>query len=354
MGDTEVQKENAAVRKGKSFLLWIGLFFIAAIAVTVICAVIYLSSVTRSVGERTKIDSYRRHYAFVCERGQEDLYRAVYQAAQEEAAQNNDYLEFMGDNLTGSYTKQELMEIAVDARMDGIIVEADESAEMTELIDRADAAGIPVITVGRDSTSSARKSFVGFGYYDIGQSFGRLIFRNASDTPKDVLILMSTDAEGSAQNIIFQGIRETLDRLDGSRYFTLQTMAVPESTTFGAEEVISSMIRRDDEMPDIILCLNEVYTTCVCQALVDYNRVGETIVYGFYENSTILSSIRKNIITATVTVNTEQMGDFCVEALEEYGESGYVNEFFPADIEVISQENIEEYFPEPEEEVRNE
>ncbi|MBR5116758.1 MAG: hypothetical protein IK096_06805, partial [Lachnospiraceae bacterium] len=125
--------------------------------------------------------------------------------------------------------------------------------------------------------------------------------------------------------------------------FTLETMSVPETTAFGAEEVISSMFRRNDELPDIVVCLNEVYTTCVCQALVDHNRVGETIVYGFYENSTILSSIQKNIISATVTVNTEQMGRFCVDALEEYNESGYVNEFFPADIEEISQNNIEEY-----------
>ena len=32
-----------------------------------------------------------------------------------------------------------------------------------------------------------------------------------------------------------------------------------------------------------------------------------------------------------------------LDALEEYNESGYVNEFFPADIEEISQNNIEEY-----------
>ena len=235
------------------------------------------------------------------------------------------------------------MEIAVDAAVDGIIVVADETEEMTELIDRADAKGIPVITVGRDNTASARKSFVGFGFYDLGQSFAKQILRNVSDDPKDVLVLLSSDTEGSAQNIIFQGIRETIDRLDASRYFTLETMSVPETTAFGAEEVISSMFRRNDELPDIVVCLNEVYTTCVCQALVDHNRVGETIVYGFYENSTILSSIQKNIISATVTVNTEQMGRFCVDALEEYNESGYVNEFFPADIEEISQNNIEEY-----------
>lgn len=320
----------------------IAFFIIIAAAVTLVAAYLYAGTAADSVTERSAGEDYRRHYAFVCRDGQDHLYRAIYDAAREEAALNNDHLELIGDNLTTAYTKEERMEIAVDAAVDGIIVEADESTQMQELIDRADAEGIPVITVGRDNTASARRSFVGFGYYDLGQSFGRLILRNASDDPKDVLILMSADSEGSGQNIIFQGIRETLERLDGSQYFNLTTMTVPENTAFGAEEAISSMFRGSDGMPQIIVCLNEVYTTCVCQALVDYNRVGETIVYGFYENDTILSSIEKSIITATVTVNTEQMGRFCMEALEEYMSSGYVNEFFPADIEVISGENVGE------------
>ncbi|MCR5178040.1 MAG: substrate-binding domain-containing protein [Lachnospiraceae bacterium] len=322
-----------------------GIILLAALAATICLVAIYArqAHMLSQRGAGTVQEEYRRHYAFVCGTSQEDLYRAIYEAAREKAAESNDYLEFVGDNLTVTYSRNELMEIAVDSGVDGIIVEADESEVMTELIDRADEKGIPVITVGRDNTASGRKSFVGFGFYDLGQTFGKQIIRNASDDPKDVLILMSSDTEGSTQNIIYQGIRETLERLDSTRYFTLNTMTVPESTAFGAEEVISSMFRKSDELPDIIVCLNEVYTTCVCQALVDHNRVGETLVYGFYENSTILSSIQKNIIMATVTVNTDQMGEFCVEALEEYNESGYVNEFFPADIDEITQDNVNEY-----------
>ena len=123
-------------------------------------------------------------------------------------------------------------------------------------------------------------------------------------------------------------------------------MAVPDTSAFGAEESISALIVRNDKLPDVIICLNEIYTTCVCQALVDYNRVGESVVYGFYENSTILSSISKNIIYATITMNTRQMGSYCIEALKEYEESGYINEYMPVDVRVVTADNIDDYLNE--------
>ncbi len=327
-------------KNGIRYLIVLILFFAV---ITAVCFLAFRRQSGRIPGQDDRSEKFNHHYAFICGDRQESFYNAVYDSAAAAALQNGDYLEYMGRNLTADYSKYELMEIAIDAKMDGIIIEADESEKMSKLINRADAEGIPVITIGTDNTSAERKSYVGFGYYDLGQNYGKQILRHTQDDPKTVLVLMSPDAEDSRQNIIFQGIRETIDQSDSSRYFDLQTMAVPDTSTFGAEESISGLIMKDGELPDMIVCLNEIYTTCACQALVDYNRVGDTIVYGFYENSTILSSIRKNIISATVTVNTEQMGKYCIEALEEYEDYGYVNEYMAADIEVITPSNVDSY-----------
>lgn len=289
-----------------------------------------------------------KHYAFICENVQDGFYGSIFEGAYKEAGENGDYLENMGANIALSKDKYDLMELSIDAGVDGIIVDAGESDTMRELIDLADEKGIPVITVASDNTSSARKSYVGFGYYDLGVNYGKELLKRATDDKKRVLVLMSPDAEDSSQNIIFQGIRETIDRSDASGSFKLETMAVPDTSAFGAEESISALIMKDDELPEVIICLNEIYTTCVCQALVDYNRVGQTLVYGFYENSTILSAIQKNIIYATVTMNTAQMGEYCIDALKEYEESGYVNEYMPADIRVVTVENIDDYMKEKE------
>ena len=287
--------------------------------------------------------SYDRHYAFICDNPQDNFNNAVFRAASEEFEAGGDYLEFMGKNLNIPYSRYELMKIAINARVDGIIVESDDSEEMTQLINKAAEGGIPVITMGTDNASSHRNSFVGFGYYDLGQNYGKEILKEIKDETQTVLVLMRQDTENSAQNIIFQGIRDTINKSESSRYFRLRTLAVSESSTFGAEESISDLIMGDEPLPDIMICLSELYTNCVAQALVDYNRVGETSVYGFYTNKTILEDIRKNILTATVTVDTAQMGRYCADAVREYKEYGFVNEYLPADIKVITASNVEHY-----------
>ncbi|HAL31429.1 MAG TPA: hypothetical protein DCP46_00555 [Lachnospiraceae bacterium] len=325
-------------------------FMMAVTAATIAGVIFFGNRVFRILEEGEKDSTILKHYAFICENSSDGFYRSIFEGAYRTAEEEGDYLEDMGKNLTPTPDRTGLMELSIDAGVDGIIVEAGEHEEMKELIDLADSKGIPVITVGSDNTSSARKSYVGFGYYDLGTNYGKEILKKATDEQKNVLVLMSPDAEDSSQNIIFQGIRETIERSDASDSFNLQTMAVPDTSVFGAEESISALIMNDDELPDMIICLNEIYTTCICQALVDYNRVGQTIVYGFYENSTILSAIRKNIIYATLTMNTDQMGSYCIEALKEYEETGYVNEYMPADIRVVTSDNIDEYISEKEEE----
>ncbi len=297
----------------------------------------------RVPGRSEGIESYDRHYAFICSDFQDSFNNTVYDAAREAFAAGGDYLEFMGRNLNIRYSKYDLLKIAIDARVDGIIIESDESEEMRGLINKADEAGIPVITMGTDNTSSERKSYVGFGYYDVGQNYGKEILKKVRDEPQTVLILMRQDTDNSSQNIIFQGIKDTIDKSGSSRYFRLQTMAVSESSTFGAEESISSLIMGNEPLPDIMICLNELYTTCAAQALVEYNRVGETDVYGFYTNNTILQGIEKKIITATVTVDTRQMGRYLAEAIKEYENYGFVNEYMPADIAVITALNVDSF-----------
>ena len=319
------------------------------ILVTAACIIYFRKQVKLLPEYKSATAEYNHHYAFICSDSSDNFYNSVYESARETAEMNKDYLEFMGKNLAVTYTKYELMEIAIDAKVDGIIVEAEESDTMTDLIDQANAAGIPVITVGADDTSSKRQSFVGFGYYDLGQNYGKQILKNVKDENQEVLVLMSPDAADSSQNIIFQGMKETIDKSDNSKYFTLTTMAIPDTSKFGAEEMISSLMMDESKLPSMIVCLNEINTTCACQALVDYNRVGDTSVYGFYTNSTILSSIQKNIITATVTVNTSQMGKYCIEALQEYEDYGYVNEYMPADIEVVTADNAGAYIKSQEE-----
>lgn len=61
--------------------------------------------------------------------------------------------------------------------------------------------------------------------------------------------------------------------------------------------------------------------------MVDYNIVGQVYILGFYTSDTILQAVDKNIISATIAVDYRDMGSRCVDALNEYLDTGYVNDF---------------------------
>ncbi|MBO4375027.1 MAG: substrate-binding domain-containing protein [Lachnospiraceae bacterium] len=328
--------------ENKNTLRVIILFVILMAAISILIVVYFRRQTGQLELDPGGEDSYERHYAFICDDRDDNMYNAIYGEAVNASAGSGTYIEFMGKNLTENYNSAELLKIAVYAGMDGIIFQADETQKTKELINWADKMGVPVITVGRDNASSLRKSFVGFAYYELGKAYGTQILEHDTGKNSSVLVLTSPDANNTNQNITCQGIMDTLNKAEALDRVNIKTMAVSDTSAFGAEETISSLIM-GEELPDIIVCLSEVNTTCVCQALVDYNRVGDVRVYGFYTNSTILSSIEKNIITATVTIDTNQMGRYCVEALSEYNKYGYVNEYMPADIRVIDGSNVGRY-----------
>ena len=49
----------------------------------------------------------------------------------------------------------------------------------------------------------------------------------------------------------------------------------------------------------------------------------------------------KNILHSTISLDTEQMGRLCVQALDEYVETGYTNNYMAVDTRLIRAEEAE-------------
>jgi len=128
----------------------------------------------------------------------------------------------------------------------------------------------------------------------------------------------------------------------------MSLITVDDTNTFSVEESIRDIFM-DQTLPILSSVRNELSTTCVYQAVVDYNCVGEIAILGYYDTDTILKAIERNVITATISIDTEQMGAFCVDALQEYYNYGYTSQYFTADVTVIDQSNVEEYLGKQEE-----
>jgi ribose transport system substrate-binding protein len=285
---------------------------------------------------------YKYHYAIISEEADALLWEAIYQGALEKGKEQDVYVEKIGRDLSVSYSLKDLMKIAIAAKVDGIIIEPNGEEDITGLINEAEEMHIPVVTVLRDDPESSRKSFVGINSYSQGQTYGKQVLEVIGEGNRKITVLLNSDSKDAGQNVIYSGIREMVSDYD----VEVEPVKVNTQSTFSSEEDIRNIIRDSRNPTDVLVCLTAADTLCARQAVVDYNKVGDIDIIGYYDSELILSAIELGIIHSTMTIDAKQMGAYCVEALTEYRENGKVNEYFTVDISIISSENIGEYLKE--------
>ncbi len=294
--------------------------------------------------DNLKYNTYRHHYALISEEADAPFWEAIYNGALDKGKEMDIYVERIGGNLPSAYPLKDLMEIAIASKVDGIIIEPNGEEEIIELINAADDAGIPVITVLNDEPNSKRKSFVGVNSYNQGQIYGKQVLEVINEGKKDVTVLLNSDSNNPGMNVIDSGIREKV----AGNGVQVKSVNVNTQSTFSSEEDIRNIIKDTQNPTEVLVCLTAVDTRCAYQAVVDYNKVGVISIIGYYDSDLILSAIQKDIIHSTMTIDAKQMGAYCVEALDEYRQTGQVSDYFSVDIYAISNTNINDYIDEPE------
>lgn len=337
---------------------YIGYLFVTIllIVITTIAGIFVFSFYINHFNPKSNANQYDKYYVMIADDTNSSLWQSVYEGAYETGLSINSYVDLLNGSFDNNFSREDLMQIAIASEVDGIIVAADESSEMTALIDEATVQGIPVVTLYADNTQSNRCSFVGIGSYDLGMEYGKEVlkiaqdpssvdtsFANVKEHPLKVMVLVNAYAQDSGQNILCSGIQETIEKeKQENMEIEISLVSIDDTNAFSVEESIRDIFMEED-LPDIIVCLNELNTTCVYQAVVDYNKVGQVNILGYYDSETIINAIDRNVIYATISIDTRQMGQYCVDALTEYNVSGNTSQYFIADITLINKENVSQY-----------
>lgn len=282
---------------------------------------------------------YKYHYAIISKEADAPFWEAIYQGALEKGRELDIYVERTGGNLPSTYSLEDLMKMAIASNVDGIIVEPNGEEEFASLINMADDAGIPVITVLNDEPNSNRKSFVGINSYNQGQIYGKQVLELVNQGRKNITVLLNSDSSNSSKNIIYSSIHEMV----AGKNVRVEAVNVNTQSTFSSEEDIRNIIKDNQNPTEVLVCLTAVDTRCAYQAVVDYNKVGVIDIIGYYDSDLILSAVQKKIIHSTMTIDAKQMGAYCVEALNEYMLNGQVSDYFSVDIYEINKDNVDEY-----------
>ena len=333
----KVSKNRIAVTILASIVL---VLFFATVA-----GLFYYREMIKSLGQvqEENYAQYERLYAYIPEDPDSQLSNRIYNEILTYAVENDCFVEMTGQNLSTRYSKADRINIAISSKVDGIILEGDDSEETAALIDKATKNGIPVVTILSDCDSS-RKSFIGLNNYSLGFEYGEELAAIASEKnkyPLNVLILLDRD-DGNADDIIHSGIQEAVT----GRRIALTTSVVDSSTPFTSQEDVMNLLDSLEQMPDVIVCLNDRTSESVYQCIVDRNLVGQVTVLGYFDSETILRAIDRGSVYATFGIEANVVAKQCVDALNEFNNTGFVSEYYSSKYILINRENLSEFQPE--------
>lgn len=290
--------------------------------------------------ERYSDNQFDKHYAFIYTSGDSDFWDKVYEGAREKGKELGVLVEDFGSNLTVDYDRNELIRIAMDAGVDGIIVDADSYKNTAELINEVTEKGIPVVTVVDDCANSQRVCFVGISAYTMGLQYGEELIKMVGNDALDVYVILDQNQVENSQNLVISAIFDTFENNGLGEKINIEGVYVKGNNAFSAEEQIRDIFI-SNQLPDVVISLDAVYTRCLFQAAVDYNKVGDVKIFGFHDSEDILDAVAKNIVEATISIDAKQMGKYSVEAMDEYVNTGYVSSYISQESEMVKRDMAE-------------
>lgn len=285
------------------------------------------------------------HFVLVGKALEDPFWKEIYRGARAAAEKNNVALEIVGSDIEKEESELAYLDMAIAAKVDGIITHVTHSNAAKDYIDKAVGKGIPSFTLETDSPESMRRSFIGVNSYNLGTEWGKQLIDLAQGEPLRAVMLVGKQGEAdgltseeTAEGLMYSGV---LDAVREHANITVDSCGVDRSEPFGTEEALKALIR--EETADVIICTTADGTVSAAETLINMNMVGKIRLVGYHDSKEILNYIKKGILYATVSVDAYQMGYRSVQAMAELKKNGGTNQYITTPVTVITAQNISEY-----------
>lgn len=202
---------------------------------------------------------------------------------------------FNGPDTYDPGAERTTFDAVLDKKPSGILVSVADPAVMKDSIDRAIAAGIPVITIDSDAPASKRLFFIGTNNYQAGLTGGK---RLAQELKGKGTVAVFTMPSQPNLNERLHGYKDALEATPGiklSHFVDIKgdpRIAYDTTTQFLAND--------KKEHIDAFVCLEALSGKEVAGVLNDYKMKGRTIIAMDTDPDT-LQWIQKGVIAATIS-----------------------------------------------------
>ena len=203
----------------------------------------------------------------------------------------------------------EFQRVAKLEKTSGILISAADASIMKDAIDRAIAAGVPVITIDSDVPTSKRVMFVGTNNYAAGQLGGRELVSRTNGKGNFVVFTMPGQLNLSER---LKGYRDAFADHPGMKI--VDTVDIKGDPRVAFDTANDLMTKKKNDI-DGFICLEASAGQEVADVL-NRNGIKDKIVIAMDTNDETLNWVKKGAIAATIAQKPFTMAYFGMEMLD--------------------------------------
>lgn len=290
-------------------------------------------------------------WAFDYEGTAETMYRVVYisqeigspfwtrvqDGASAVAEKQQAAIDFWGGYRPNLNELLKYMEIAIAAKVSGIVVQGTDHQEFIDAVNKASAKGIPVITIVTDAPSSLRKTYVGSDHYEEGLLMGHQVASNMGGTGKVAIVSGSEPTSYERQRQ--EGLLGVLDLYPNIEIIQLDPEA---SSGFHAKQETNEIL---NQHPDcrVFIGLHEDADLGIVETIRNRSRIDEYLIYSFEDGLETLAMVEQGVLQATLLHRPQEIGTKSMELMIKWLEGRDLplqsNYYVPS--KIISKEDFQ-------------
>ncbi|PTQ52780.1 MAG: sugar ABC transporter (sugar-binding protein) [Hydrogenibacillus schlegelii] len=257
-------------------------------------------------------DAYRGqryHLLLIGQEADNPYWQRILTGARRAAQAADVYLDYRAPSTPDPEAPQKLIEWGTFVRVDGILTPGLDPQRYAPVIDRAVAAGIPVITIDTDAPASRRIAFVGTYNYYAGRQAARELVRLTGGRARIGIITGRLDTSSFAERV--QGF---LDEIHAYPEMHVLAIEASDLSRLFAAEKASQMLQK---YPD----LNAFFGTSaldgpgIVDALRRHGRAGRVAVVAFDDLPETVAALHSGTIQAIVVQNPELIGEYSIHLM---------------------------------------
>ncbi len=210
------------------------------------------------------------------------------------AAQMKVRSDFTGPQNYDPKAERDAVDQAVQKKATGILLGVTDPALLKDSIDKAVAAGIPVITMDSDAPTSKRLFFIGTNNYQAGFTGGLRLAQELKGNG-NVVVFSMPDQSNLQERL--RGYKEALARTPDIKITRVVDIQGDPRIAF---DTTTQIIGKERDKVDAFVCLEAQSGKEVAGVLDSYHVTGKTVIAMDTDPET-LDWIKKGVIAATIS-----------------------------------------------------